>query len=86
MHPYGNHSGQVTFVQVVLVLCVLYRVQRTHNGLVMVNFYPNFVTCSNIATVADVAGKLLPGRSLDVHDVSAVYYLKIDDLLAYLLT
>jgi len=28
---------------------------KLNTGLVMVNFYPNFVTCSDVATVADVA-------------------------------
>jgi hypothetical protein len=37
-------------------LFVRVTLQRFNNGLVMVNFYPNFITCSDFATITDVAG------------------------------
>ena len=30
--------------------------QKTNNGVVMVNFFPDYVTCSKNATLNDVAG------------------------------
>ncbi len=33
--------------------------QRETGGIVMVNFYNDYVTCSETATISDVAGKLL---------------------------
>jgi len=37
-----------------MFFCV--RVQPKNDGVVMVNFYNNFVTCKNTATLSDVAG------------------------------
>lgn len=38
--------------------------QAVNGGLVMVAFYPHFLSCAEKATIKDVVGKYMDGRSV----------------------
>ena len=55
--PGGNHFCNLTFASIVKKHKLNKSFQAEKNGLVMVNFFSYFLTCSNHSTLNDVISK-----------------------------
>lgn len=58
----------VIIVNILIILMIVHDGQAEKNGLVMVNFFSYFLTCSNHSTLNDVISKRMITIHNDEHD------------------